>query len=136
MARLQRFHQVSQAVTIACGATDGTNVIDLAVPFDGAILDRFSATQKVVGSGTGTFVVGISEFTSTGTSVGRSNTITVTAAALGNTVHGNALGYGTQAGVTNSGICVTMGNRLAVTTTKTGTVTANATLVLNLLWLM
>lgn len=136
MARLHRFFQVNQVTTCTVGQTDGTTLLDLVVPFDGAILDRFSATQKTVGSGTGTFVINVLEYTSTGTNVARSNTITVTAAALAHTVHGNALGYGTQAGVTNSGICVTMGNRLAVNTTKTGTVTGPATLVLNLLWLM
>ena len=111
-----------QTISVTVGSTDGQTLIDLVAPFIGARIDRFSATQKTAGTGTGSFTIVIEE--QDGTDL--TNALTVDPDAAAEVVHGTALGKTTQASAT--------GVHLAVVTAKTGAVTGSPVMLLNVLW--
>lgn len=127
MSRTLRPHQIIQSFTLACGASDADNLVDAIVPTDNATLLEIVATQKVAGTGTGTFSLAAKYGESSPTAIGAASSATfIDADAAAGTVHGvatiNALVQGQQ------------GKHLNISTVKTGTVSGNATLIINLHW--
>lgn len=130
MSRAQRpgHNLIIQNVTLACGASDADNLVDLVVPGPAAELIRVSATQKTAGTGTGTFSLQVKIGESSPTAVGAASSATfIDADAVAGTVHGD---FFPQAGTTSAD----QYKHINVSTVKTGTVSGNATLLLTFTW--
>lgn len=130
MGRLQRPFLSHQSITVTAGSSDTQTAVDLIAPYVGAKVHGIAVTQKTAGNGTGTFTLAICEFNQAGTmsSTMLTNTVTIDADGTASYHHGTALGNGSGASST--------GVRLGVTTTKTGTVTGSAAMILDILWQM
>lgn len=128
MARRQRPHTVLQTATVACGATDQNNNLSLCVPGPNATLLHAQFFQVGQGTGAGTFSVRVKAGTTDFLGPASSSTF-ITANAAVSTYHG-VLDIDTPVG---TGTAVE-GARLGITTVKTGSVTADATLGVQLLW--
>ena len=124
MARLQRLFQLRDSISVTVGSTDAQTLVDLTAPFEGARIDRFSATQKTAGTGTGSFTIIIEEQGGTDLTAA----LTIDPDAVAETVHGVAVGNNVASGAT--------GRHLAVVTVKTGAVTGSPVMLLNILWTM
>jgi hypothetical protein len=122
---------VTQTVSIACGASNADNLVDLVVPSPAATLLNVSATQKVAGTGSGSFSLQIKYGGEAGgpslTAVGTaSSTGLVVAAATAGTIHGS---------FSPNGLALNAeGAHLNISTVKTGTVSGNATILVILTW--
>ena len=127
MARRQRPNLVMQTVVIACGASDADNLVDALVPGPAATLLNVTATTKTAGTGTGTFSLQIFYEEATPVAIGAATAVTfVNADGVAGTIHGSFQPNATVIGKE--------GEHINVTTVKTGTVSGNATLILQLLW--
>jgi hypothetical protein len=124
MARRQRivYSSSSTIVTAAVGDVDQGNVLDMVAPSEGAQVDHWSLTTKTAGATTGTFTGQLKDGTTTLTAAN----ITVDADAAAGVVHGTGTG--------NGGACIAAGNRITLTTLKTGTVSTGAVLLVYVAW--
>lgn len=117
-----------QTVALACGASDADNLVDLVAPGPYASLLRISATTKTAGTGTGTFSLQVKVGESTPAALGAATAATfIDADAVAGTVHGDFL---VQARIAAGDEY----KHLNVSTVKTGTVSGNATLLIELVW--
>lgn len=129
MSRLHRPNIVVQTFTVAAGATDQNNPVDALVPGPGATLLEAAYTTKTAGTGTGTFSVRVKAGATDFLGVASATTFIDADAAAG--VH-----HGVQAALNapvGTGTAVE-GARLGITTVKAGTVSADATLIVQLKW--
>lgn len=127
MARRTRPNLVMQTFTIACGATDADNLVDALVPGPSATLLNVTATTKTAGTGTGTFSLQVMYEEATPVAIGAATAVTfINADGAAGTIHGS---FQPNATVTNK-----EGEHINITTVKSGTVSGNATLIIQLLW--
>lgn len=118
---------LNQTISVACGAADADNLVDLVVPCQGATVAQVSATTKTAGTGTGTFGLQIKQGESSPTALTPATAVTfIDADAVAGTIHGSFSGDGLSAG--------TEGSHINISTVKTGTVSGNATLLLSIIW--
>ena len=118
---------VMQTFTVACGATDQDNLVDAMVPSPYATLLQVTALTKTAGVGTGTFSLQIFYEEATPVAIGAATAVTfVNADGAAGTIHGSFQPNATVVGKE--------GEHINVTTVKTGTVSSDATLILQLLW--
>lgn len=120
---------VQTVLTAAIGDVDQTNLIDAVVPAPNATLRQASFTTKTAGATTGTFSVQIMRGPAGATAVSAASSATfIDADAVSGTVHGQLLGGPTD----NSA----EGDRLAIKTVKTGTVSTGVILLVVLTWIV
>jgi hypothetical protein len=130
MARIRRAHAVNQTFVVTCGASNADNLVDAVVPGDRCKLLGGTVTTKTAGTGTGSFSVQIKYEEATPVAVNAATATTyVDADAAAGTIHGS----GTRL-VGGDFIDGKWGEHLNVTTVKTGTVSGDAVLIVNLLW--
>jgi len=117
----------TQTVTAAIGDTDQLNVIDLVVPNDKAYVVAWSLTTKTAGVGSGGTFTGTlkSGLAGAGTTT-VADVITFDADAVAGTYHGSGEGIPSAQ--------LQEGDRLSITTVKTGTVSTGAVLIANIVW--
>jgi len=126
MARFVQRRVFHQNTTVACGATDQNNPIDLLVPSPNCTALEVTVTTKTAGTGTGTFSIQLT-YGGTPTVVGlASATSFIDADAAAGTVHGS---LSIRASIKDN-----EGARLGIKTVKSGTVSADATLILDFTW--
>lgn len=129
MARKHGANIVIQHTTIACGSVDTTTKLPLAVPSSNATLRQVTYTQYVAGGTTGTFSVQIMRGTAGATAVNTATANTfIDADGAVALVHGS-----TEENIQVQGA---EGDVLWIKTVKTGTVSADATLLLTLTWML
>lgn len=122
----KRFEQM--IAVVACGSVDQNNPIDALVPSPNAYLQQVAATIKTAGTGAGSFGIQVT-FGGTPTTIGpASATSFITAAAAAGTFQGIL--------TVNGQVKDQEGQRLGIKTVKSGTVSADATLILNLTWVV
>lgn len=127
MARRLRPNLVLQTFTVACGATDQNNLVDALVPGPAATLLNVTATTKTAGTGTGTFSLQVLYEEATPVAIGAATATTfVNADGAAGTIHGSFQPMTT--------VKDKEGEHLNITTVKTGTVSGDATLIIQLLW--
>ena len=127
MARRTRPNMVMQTFTVACGASDADNLVDAMVPGPQATLLQATALTKTAGTGTGTFSLQVKYEEATPVALGAATATTfINADGAAGTIHGS---FQPNALVLNK-----EGEHLNITTVKTGTVSADATLIVQLLW--
>lgn len=118
---------IHQNITLACGASDADNLVDLVVPSPNAELLQIGATQKTAGGTTGTFSLQVKYGETSPVAIGAATAVTfIDADAVAGTVHGQ---FAIKASVKDQ-----EGKHLNISTVKTGTVSSNATLLLDLVW--
>src|SRR6267142_2690027 len=119
---------VQQNFIVACGSVDQNNPVDATVPCDGIQLVQATFTTKTAGTGTGTFSVKVT-YGGTPTDLSPASSATfIDADAVAGTYHGTLNGFPQVQG--------SEGARLGISTVKTGTVSADATLIVGLIWRM
>lgn len=123
MAR--KLHPITTThISLACGATDQTNVTNATCPHPNAQLLQAAVTQQVAGGTTGTFGI---EIKSGSTSlIPATATSYIDADAVAGTIHGVL--------TATKGITLSEGALISVATVKNGTVSSNATLAICLTW--
>lgn len=127
MARWSGRKIIRQEIALACGASDADNLVDLTVPSPNAELLQISATTKTAGTGTGTFGLQVKYGESSPVAIGAASaTSFIDADAAAGTVHGQ---FAVKDEVANQ-----EGKHLNISTVKSGTVSANATLLISLMW--
>ena len=132
MARKSRPGIITLHGSVACGASDATNVIlgpdatatvGLVTPFDNMTFIGAYIVQRAAGTGTGTFSVRID---SGSTAVSETTATTF--------IDADAVAATNQGFVDGNGNCGAAGSQLKCTTVKAGTVSANATLAITMLF--
>ena len=127
MARRHRPNMVMQTVLATCGASDADNLVDALVPGPSATLLNVTATTKTAGTGTGTFGLQIKYEEATPVAIGDATAVTfINADGAAGTIHGSFQPNATVVGKE--------GEHINITTVKTGSVTGDAVLILQLLW--
>jgi type 1 fimbria pilin len=118
---------IRQEIALACGASDADNLVDLTVPSPNAELLQIGATTKTAGTGTGTFGLQVKYGEAAAVAIGAASAVTfIDADAAAGTVHGQ---FSVKTSVKDQ-----EGKHLNIATVKSGTVSANATLLISLLW--
>lgn len=120
---------VQTILTAAIGDVDQTNLIDAVVPGPNATLRQACFTTKTAGVGGGTFGVQIMRGPAGATTVSpaTATTFILSTAATG-TVHGQFDGGPTDSSAE--------GDRLAIKTVKSGTVSTGVVLLVVLTWIL
>ena len=127
--RRQRDNIVVQSVvTAALGDTDQSTPIDLSVPGPDCTLLQAIFTTKTAGATTGTFSVQMDYDESSPVTIGAASAITlIDADAIAGEVHGT-MEIDTKVAGDKTG------ERLGVTSVKTGTVSTGVVFILTLVW--
>jgi len=116
-------------VTLAIGDVDQTNLLDLVVPGPNAVLRQASFTTKTAGATTGTFSVQIMRGPAGAVAISAPSAATfIDADLVTGTIQGQLDGGPTDGAAE--------GDRLAIKTVKTGTVSTGVIMLVTFIWIL